>query len=119
MKLYKGMPMKLIQLKSIRDLVMLIGSSSNAGVIQHIENNNQHIYFLVGGTLHELFFYFVKENEKIPGSFVTYNSYTNQISSSERMQHEPNVNSFAIVEIANQDLVPKDFLSKLEGLLPG
>ena len=108
--------MKFVQLRSIRDLIMLVGSSPSSGVIQHVENNGYNLYFLVGGTLHEMFLYFVKEKEKISGAFITYNTYSGQIGSSEKVQHEPNVSSFPIVEIVNQDLLPAELLDKLDGL---
>lgn len=108
--------MKFVQLSSIRDLIMLVASSPSSGVIQHLEHKGVHLYFLVGGTLHEIFLYFVKQKDKIPGMFITYNSYTGQIGSAEKVQHEPNVNSFPVVEIVNQDIISGDLLSKLNDL---
>ena len=108
--------MKFVQLRSLRDLIMLVASSPSSGVIQHIALDNSHLYFLVGGTLHEMFLYCVKEKEKIKGSFITYNSYSGDIGAAEKVQHEPNVSSFPVVEIVNQDLLPTDLLSKLDGL---
>ncbi len=43
--------MKFVQLRSLRDLIMLVASSQSSGVIQHLVNGNSHLYFLVGGTL--------------------------------------------------------------------
>jgi hypothetical protein len=108
--------MKFVQLRSVRDLIMLVASSPSSGVVQHLENGTSHLYFLVGGTLHEMFLYFVKEKEQIKGSFITYNSYSGEIGSSEKMQHEPNVSSFPIVEIVKQDLLPDELLNKLDDL---
>jgi hypothetical protein len=108
--------MKFVQLRSLRDLIMLVASSPSSGVIQHLVNGKSHLYFLVGGTLHEMFLYFVKEKEQIKGSFITYNSYSGEIGSSENVQHEPNVSSFPVVEIVNQDLLPTDLLGRLNDL---
>jgi hypothetical protein len=108
--------MKFVQLRSLRDLIMLVASSPSSGVIQHISNGDSHLYFLVGGTLHEMFLYCVKEKEQIKGSFITYNSYSGEIGASEKVQHEPNVSSFPVVEIVNQNLLPSDLLSELDGL---
>ncbi|MCX6649122.1 MAG: hypothetical protein NTV61_07010 [Candidatus Bathyarchaeota archaeon] len=108
--------MKFVQLRSLRDLIMLVASSQSSGVIQHLANGNSHLYFLVGGTLHEMFLYCVKEKEQIKGNFITYNSYSGEIGSSEKMQHEPNQSSFPVVEIVNQDLLPTDLLSRLDEL---
>jgi hypothetical protein len=108
--------MKFVQLRSLKDLIMLVASSPSSGVIQHLANGKSHLYFLVGGTLHEMFLYFVKENEPIKGNFITYNSYTGDIGASEKMQHEPNVSGFPVVEIVKQDLLPDDLLSRLDGL---
>jgi hypothetical protein len=70
----------------------------------------------VDRTLHEMFLYCVKEKEQIKGNFITYNSYSGEIGSSVNVQHEPNVSSFPVVEILNQDLLPTDLLSRLDGL---
>jgi hypothetical protein len=107
--------MKFVQLRSLRDLIMLVASSPSSGVIQHIANGKTHLYFLVGGTLHEMFLYCVKEKEQLKGNFITYNSYSGEIGSSEKMQHEPNVSSFPVVEIVRQDLLPADLLDNLGG----
>ena len=108
--------MKFVQLRSLRDLIMLVASSPSSGVIQHVVNNNSHLYFLVGGTLHEMFLYCVKEKEQIKGSFITYNSYSGEIGVADRVQHEPNVSSVPVVEIVNQNLLPEELLSKLDEL---
>ena len=108
--------MKFVQLKSLRDIIMLVGSSPSSGVIQHLQSNDSHIYFLVGGTLHEMFLYFVKDKEPIKGSFITYNSYSGDIGATDKMQHEPNISSFPIVEIVHQDLLPSELLQTLDKL---
>lgn len=108
--------MKFVQLKTIRDLVMLVASSPTMNVLQHLQNGSYHLYFIIGGTLSEIFLYFVKEKNSLGGSFITYNTYTGEISSSEKMIREPNINSFPIVEIENQDLLPEDLLKKVNDL---
>jgi hypothetical protein len=105
--------MKFVQLRSLRDLIMLVASSQSSGVIQHLVFGSSHLYFLVGGTLHEMFLYCVKEKEPIKGHFITYNSYSGEVGASEKMQHEPNQSSFPVVEIINQDLLPDELLSTL------
>ena len=105
--------MKFVQLRSLRDLIMLVASSQSSGVIQHLAFGGSHLYFLVGGTLHEMFLYCVKENEPIKGHFITYNSYSGDVGASDKMQHEPNQSSFPVVEIINQDLVPDELLKTL------
>jgi hypothetical protein len=105
--------MKFVQLRSLRDLIMLVASSQSSGVIQHLGFGGSHLYFLVGGTLHEMFLYCVKENEPVKGHFITYNSYSGDVGASDKMQHEPNQSSFPVVEIINQDLVPDELLKIL------
>jgi hypothetical protein len=56
------------------------------------------------------------EKEQLKGFFITYNAYSGEIGSAEKVQHEPNVSSFPVVEIVNQDLLPEDLLSRLDGL---
>lgn len=108
--------MKFVHLKSLRDLVMLVASSPTMNVIQHLRNGDKHLYFIIGGTLSEIFLYFVKLEEEIEGGFITYNTYTGEIGSSERLIHEPNQNSFPVVEIENQDLLPEELLSRVNSL---
>ena len=108
--------MKFVHLKTLRDLVMLVASSPTMNVIQHLQNGKFHLYFIIGGTLSEIFLYFVKQEEAIEGTFITYNSYTGEIGSSDKLAHEPNQNSFPLVEIENQDLLPEDLLSKVNSL---
>lgn len=66
--------------------------------------------------MREVFTYLVKLDEPIEGSFITYNSYKGEISSSEKIASEPNMNSFPIIEILNQDLIPEEMLETLAGL---
>lgn len=113
---YIGKAMKFVHLKTLRDLVMLVASSPTMNVIQHLQNGKFHLYFIIGGTLSEIFLYFVKLEEAIEGTFITYNSYTGEIGFSDKLAHEPNQNSFPLVEIENQDLLPDDLLSKVNSL---
>jgi hypothetical protein len=108
--------MKFVQLKTMKDLILLVASSPTMNVIQHLENKNAHLYFIIGGTLSEIFLYFVKQNTPSEGNFITYNSYTGEIGSSEKIKHEPNLNSFPIVEIKNQDLLPEELLKRVNDL---
>jgi len=108
--------MKFVQLKSLRDLVMLVASSPTMNVIQHLVNGESHLYFIIGGTLSEIFLYFVKQERAMGGGFITYNTYTGEIGSSDKLMHEPNLNSFPVVEIENQDLLPKDLLTMVSSL---
>ena len=107
--------MKFVQLKTIRDLVMLVASSPATNVIQHLENSG-HIYFVIGGTLSEVFMYLVKQDEPIEGNFITYNSYSGEIGSSEKISTEPNMNSFPVIEIKKQDLITAKTLETLSKL---
>jgi hypothetical protein len=47
--------MKFVQLKSIRDIVMLVASSPASNVVQHMESKGENPYFVIGGTLSEAF----------------------------------------------------------------
>lgn len=107
--------MKFVQLKNIRDLVMLVASSPATNVIQHLENSG-HIYFVIGGTLSEVFMYLVKQDEPIGGSFITYNSYSGEIGTGEKLSTEPNMNSFPVIEINKQDLITEETLETLKRL---
>jgi len=108
--------MKFVQLAEIRDIVMLVASSPTTNVIQHMKWNDKHLYFIVGGTLSQVFLYFVKLDEEIDGSFIIYNSYSGEISVSDSFNNDPNMNSFPIIEIKNQDLLPEDVLAKVSEL---
>ena len=108
--------MKFVQLKTVRDLVMLVASSPATNVVQHLEDKGKHVYFVIGGTLNEVFTYLVKLEEPIEGNFITYNSYKGEIGSSDNIASEPNMNSFPVIEIQNQTLIPKEMLEQLAGL---
>ena len=108
--------MKFVQLRSMRDLVMLVASSPAVNVIQHLSLGSTHLYFVIAGTLREMFIYFVKTDERVEGSFIIYNTYTGEISYSDRLRVEPNLTSIPIVEIENQNLLPQELLSEVEGL---
>lgn len=108
--------MKYVHLKSLRDMVMLVASSPTTNVIQHLAYGGQHLYFVIGGTLTETFLYFVKQGEAFEGSFITYNSYKGEIGFSDKIMHEPNVNSFPVVEIVNQDILPEELLERMNSL---
>jgi len=108
--------MKFVQLRSMRDLVMLVASSPAVNVIQHLSLGSAHLYFVIAGTLREMFIYFVKVDEVVEGSFIIYNTYTGEISYSDRLRVEPNLTSIPIVEIENQNLLPEELLSMVEGL---
>jgi len=114
--LYIPKAMKFVHLKSLRDLVMLVASSPTMNVIQHLQNEDSHLYFIIGGTLNEIFLYFVKLDDALEGGFVTYNTYTGEIGFSDKLVHEPNQNSFPVVEIENQDLLPEELLSRVNNL---
>jgi hypothetical protein len=85
-------------------------------VIQYLPNGVSPLYFIIGGTLSEIFLYFVKEETQVEGNFITYNTYTGEIGFSEKLLHEPNISSFPLVEIVNQDLLPSDLLDKVNSL---
>jgi len=108
--------MKFVQLKSIRDIVMLVASSPASNVVQHMEGKGGHIYFVIGGTLSEVFLYFVKTKEPLAGSFITYNGYTGEIGYSDRVLSEPNVSTFPVIEIYSQNLLPDEVLEKINRL---
>jgi hypothetical protein len=108
--------MKFVQLKTVRDLVMLVASSPATNVIQHLETKGKHVYFVIGGTLSEVFTYLVRLEEPIQGNFITYNSYKGEVGSSEKISSEPNMNSFPLIEIQNQTLIPDDMLEQLSGM---
>ncbi|UCH57802.1 MAG: hypothetical protein JSV18_02540 [Candidatus Bathyarchaeota archaeon] len=108
--------MKFVHLKSLRDLVLLVASSPTMNVIQHLKNGGTHLYFIIGGTLSEIFLYFVKQDTPVEGGFITYNTFTGEIGYSDKLIHEPSQNSFPVVEIENQDLLPEELLNKVNKL---
>jgi len=108
--------MKFVQLNSLRDLVMLVASSPTMNVIQHLQSGDMHLYFIIVGTLREIFLYFLKEENAIEGSFIIYNTYTAEISFSDRLRTEPNLTSIPVVEIKNQNLLPEELLTRVSSL---
>jgi hypothetical protein len=95
---------------------MFVASSQSMNVIQHLENGDNHLYFIIGGTMKEIFLYFIKITDKLDGNFITYNTYTSEIGVSEKLMREPNLNSIPIIEIVKQDLLSEELLKKVESL---
>ncbi|MEM4727772.1 MAG: hypothetical protein QXD04_05935 [Candidatus Bathyarchaeia archaeon] len=100
-------------MRSIRDLVMLVASSPSMNVIQHFESGGVHIYFIIGGTMSEVFLFFVREDKPLPGSFIIYNNFSGDISYSDRLRTDHNIRSIPIVEVSSQDIIPPDQLSRV------
>jgi len=95
--------MKYVQLQSLRDLVMLVASSSTMNVVQHLQSGEAHLYF-------------IKMEEAANGRFVVYNTYTGEISFSDKIRTDPNLTSIPVVEIKNQDLLPEELLTRVGDL---
>lgn len=100
-------------MRSIRDLVMLIASSPSMNVIQHLQSGEVHIYFIIGGTMSEVFLFFVREEKPLPGSFIIYNNFSGEISYSDRLRTDPNISSIPIVEVESQDIIPHELVSRI------
>ena len=108
--------MKFVQFGSMRDLIMFAASSPVSKVIQYLKFMNSHVYFLLAGNMTDMFLYLVKLKDAVDGNFITYNSYTGEIGSSDKLVTEPSIESFPIVEIVNQNLLPTDTLDKVSQL---
>ena len=107
--------MKLVHLRSFRDLVMLVASSPSMNVVQHFQSGDRHIYFIIGGTLSETFLYYVREEKAVPGKFVIYNTFAGEISFSEKLRAEPNLSSIPIIEIESQEIFTDELLARVGG----
>jgi len=110
--------MKYIQLKDLRDLVMLV-STAHTGMLHHFPLAEGHLYFIVGGTLTETFIYFVKLKQGIDGRFVIYNGLSGEIRFSQTVRTDPNVSSIPIIDIVSQDLLSKELVETVNSLKEG
>jgi len=110
--------MKYINLKDLRDLVILV-SSAHSAMLHHLALKEGHLYFVVGGTLTETFIYFVKLRQGIEGRYVLYNTLTGDIRFSPTVRTDPNVSSIPIVDITSQDLLSKELIEKVINLKEG
>lgn len=108
--------MRYIQLKGLRDLAMLVTSAAPIGVVQHLSIKDGHLYFIIAGTLREIFLYFVKLKEEIDGRYIVYNTLSGEISFNQRVRTDPYMNSIPILEIVNQDLLPKELVETVNTL---
>lgn len=108
--------MKYVQLRELRDLVLLLSSASSIAAIQHLRVRDSHLYFLVGGTLSEAFVYFVKLKEEVGGRYVIYNALTGDIRFSPTVRTDPNVSSIPVVDISSQNILPKELIDNLAEL---
>ena len=108
--------MKFIQLKNLRDLATLVSSTGPIGVVQHLSLREGHLYFVIGGTLREVFLYFVKRREEISGRYIIYNTLSGELEFSQRVRTDPNRSSIPIIEIINQDFLPGELIEKVSNL---
>lgn len=102
--------MKYVQLKELRDLVLLVSSAGSMGIVQHFAVKTGHLYFVVGGTLNEAFLYFVKLPQAIEGRYIVYNTISGDIRFSQNVRTDPGTSSLPIVDIVNQNLLPQEIL---------
>ena len=108
--------MKFIQLKSLRDLATLVSSVGTVGVVQHLPLRQGHLFFIIGGTLSEVFLYFVKLQDDKKGKYIVYNTLSGEMSFSQRVRTDPNLNNIPIIEIVNQDLLSKELVDTVNNI---
>jgi len=108
--------MKYVQLKELRDLVVLVSSAAPMGLVQHFAVKTGHLYFVVGGNLSEAFLYFVKLNQPIEGKYIIFNTLSGEIRFSQNVRTDPGTSSIPIVEIVNQNLVPQEIVEMINSL---
>ena len=108
--------MRFIQLKSLKDLATLVSSAGTVGVVQHLPLREGHLYFIVGGTLSEVFLYFVKLKEEIDGRYILYHTLSGEMGFSQRVRSDPNLNNIPIIDILNQDLLPMELVETVTNL---
>ncbi len=83
--------------------------SSGAPLLLHVEFDGRHIYFQTQPGFQETIFYYV-ETSKIEGKYVVYDLMTGNISFSDQILMDPNRRTISIVEIARQNIFPKEIL---------
>ena len=96
--------MKKFELWSVREIAYL-ASSSRSGIIQHFKDKTgNHVYFLVGGTMKEIFVYYVR-GEEINNKFINIDTSKDKIEYSDLPIINPRTKVISIIEIKKQDLL--------------
>lgn len=102
---------KYVKLKSLDDLVKIVASSP-AAFFQHIEFEDQHIYF-VSVMFHDgsSLVYYVKRGNKIDAKYVVFNMISGKVGFSETVSTDTNLKYIPIVEIEKQNILSREILT--------
>uniref|UniRef100_A0A7C3WK63 Cren protein n=1 Tax=Thermofilum pendens TaxID=2269 RepID=A0A7C3WK63_THEPE len=101
---------KMIRLKSIRDLVHVLGASQ-VPLVHHIQVDSSHVYFvpIVISSDSSVVYYYASETS-LDGSFLLFDSFTGEVSISKSWVSDSKYMLVPIVEVDSQNIIPEKLL---------
>lgn len=98
--------MKRVELKTIQDLAVLASTSPFGTTIQHYKDENDNIYFMLGGTREEAIIFYTR-HDKISQRYINLDVTKGTLQFSDVPTLDPKYKAIPIIEIKKQDLIEK------------
>uniref|UniRef100_A0A7C1T5M4 Cren protein n=1 Tax=Thermofilum pendens TaxID=2269 RepID=A0A7C1T5M4_THEPE len=107
---------KTIRLKSVRDLVHVLGASQ-VPLVHHIQVDSSHVYFvpIVISSDSSVVYYYASETP-LDGSFLLFDSFTGEVSVSKSWVSDSKYMLVPIVEVDSQNIIPEKLLLRELGM---
>lgn len=101
---------KMIRLKSVRDLVHVLGASQ-VPLVHHIQVDSSHVYFvpIVISSDSSVVYYYASETP-LDGSFLLFDSFTGEVSVSKSWVSDSKYMLVPIVEVDSQNIIPEKLI---------
>ncbi|MEM2110693.1 MAG: hypothetical protein QXX08_02315 [Candidatus Bathyarchaeia archaeon] len=97
--------MKMIELKSMEELAYLASVSPFGTPILHFKDKAENnYYYLMGGTMHESWVYYVKA-EEIKKRFINLDTTKNKVEYTDSPILDPKIKVIPIIEVKAQNLI--------------
>lgn len=103
--------LKYVELEKLEDIIRMTSASERSPPLHHKEVEDGHVYFLPASlALGKAVIYFVKTEEKVGKRYIVHDMVQDQISFSDELSTKPSLKHFQIVEVKEQNILPKQVL---------
>lgn len=103
--------LKYVELEKIEDIIRMTSTSEQSPPLHHKEVEEGHVYFLPASlALGRAVIYFVKIKEKVDKKYILHDMMEDQVSFSDELSTKPTMKNFQVVEVKEQNLLPKEVL---------
>jgi len=103
----------LVRVKELRDLVS-VAVASQVYLLHHVELDGRHIYYVPFPAYDTHIIYYYESRGKVKGRYVLLNKFTGDVALSDKMANDNRVMVIPVVEVVEQDLLPKELAKKKE-----